>query len=105
MNLICKLFGHKWRDTSHWEFKRENGKKLKRKILQVNCDRCNTTNGAIKEPWQADELHGGMGNTYRVEKLFNPTWLNETPILNPTHYDRKMLENAGTKFISRRVKP
>ena len=54
MNLICKLFGHKWRDTSYWEFKREDEKQVRRKITQVHCDRCNETNVIRINRWQPD---------------------------------------------------
>ena len=54
MNLLCKLFGHKWRDTSYWEFKRENEKQLRRKITQVSCDRCGGTKIFKINRWQPD---------------------------------------------------
>jgi len=57
MNLICKLFGHKWRDTSYWEFKRENGKKLKRNIIQQTCQRCDKEEVCIICEWQPDEYY------------------------------------------------
>lgn len=55
MNLICKLLGHKWRDTSYWEFKRKNGKQQKRRIAQMHCDRCNKTEVLNTEPWIYDK--------------------------------------------------
>jgi len=55
MNLICKLLGHKWRDTSYWVFVRIHGDKLKRKVVQKHCDKCNVTEVFRIEPWQADE--------------------------------------------------
>lgn len=54
MNLICKLLGHKWRDTSYWEFKRENELQLRRKITQVNCNRCGETKVLQENLWQPD---------------------------------------------------
>ena len=54
MNLICKLLGHKWSDTSYWEFKRENEKQLRRKISQWSCDRCGETYVFKTNRWQPD---------------------------------------------------
>ena len=54
MNLLCKLLGHKWRDTSYWEFKRENEKQLRRKISRWSCDRCGETKVYKIYRWQPD---------------------------------------------------
>lgn len=53
-NIICALLGHKWRDTSYWEFKRENEQKMCRKIVQVHCDRCNDTKVIKVNPWEVE---------------------------------------------------
>lgn len=53
-NIICALLGHKWRDTSYWEFKRENENQVRRKITQMHCDRCNETNVIRINRWKPD---------------------------------------------------
>ena len=41
MNLICKLLGHKWRDTSSRQYVVIVGKKYDCRVNERHCDRCN----------------------------------------------------------------
>jgi len=40
-NLICKLLGHKWRDTSSRQYVVIAGKKYDCRVNERHCDRCN----------------------------------------------------------------
>ncbi len=55
MNLICKLLGHKWRDTSYWDFMRKGCVLMKRRISEKHCDRCNKTEATHAGDWIPDE--------------------------------------------------
>ena len=52
MNLLCKLLGQKWRDTSYYEFKRKNGKQVRRRIAQITCYRCEETSVKQTGAWE-----------------------------------------------------
>ena len=55
LKLICALFGHKWRDTSYKEFKRENGKNYERTIKQEKCSRCGEETWAHVGEWREEQ--------------------------------------------------
>ena len=60
MNLICKLLGHKWRDTSSRQYVKIEGKKVDCWVTERHCDRCNTyeIGGVIPVDYERSVLSG-----------------------------------------------